>query len=163
MLEQWALHKPQTVKATSTHDLDPPPLAANDHPSVEGWCRTSDDRFPLSLWEVWLCTQLGVPIPDLIGSLRQCPCNAFQIDCFGDHLQTSQVKSAASQVHEWVVYRLGGILGSVGHKVKIHKITPATGKERGDLEIKDYVVLQKPQEQADRLPPPRTLILDFTN
>jgi hypothetical protein len=32
----------------------------------------------------------------------------------------------------------------------------------GDLEIKDYVVLQKPLEQADRLPPPRTLILDFT-
>jgi hypothetical protein len=30
------------------------------------------------------------------------------------------------------------------------------------MEIKDYVVLQKPQEQADRLPPPRTLILDFT-
>jgi hypothetical protein len=57
---------------------------------------------------------------------------------------------------------LGGIFGSVGHKVKIHKITPATGKERGDLEIKDYVVLQKPQEQADQLPPPRTLILDFT-
>jgi hypothetical protein len=42
------------------------------------------------------------------------------------------------------------------HRVKI------TGKERDDLEIKDYVVLQKPQEQADRLPPPRTLILDFT-
>jgi hypothetical protein len=67
-----------------------------------------------------------------------------------------------SQVHDWVVYRLGDILGSVGHKVKIHKITPATGKEQGDLEIKDYVVLQKPQEQADRLPPPRTLFLDFT-
>ena len=49
----------------------------------------------------------------------------------------------------------------MGHKVQIHKITPATGKERGDLEIRDYVVLQKPQEQA-RLPPPRTLILDFT-
>jgi hypothetical protein len=48
---------------------------------------------------------------------------------------------------------LGGILGSVGHKVKIHKITPATGKERSDLEVKDYVVLQKPQEQDDRLPP----------
>ena len=53
-------------------------------------------------------------------------------------------------------------MGSVGHRVKIHKITPTTGKERGDLEIKDYVVLQKPQEQADRLPPPRALILDFT-
>ena len=38
---------------------------------------------------------------------------------------------------------------------------PATDKERGDLEIKDYVVLQKPQDQSDRLPPPRILILDF--
>ena len=85
----------------------------------------------------------------------------FHYDSFGDHLQTCQVKSSASQVHDWVVYRLGVILGSVGHRVKIHKITPATGKERGDLEIKDYVVLQKPQEQADRLPP-RTLIVDFT-
>ena len=77
-------------------------------------------------------------------------------------MQTCQVKSAATQAHDWVVYRLGGILGSVGHRVKIHKITPATGKERGDLEVKDYVVLQKPHEQTDRLPPPRTLILDFT-
>ena len=41
-------------------------------------------------------------------------------------------------------------------------ITSTTGKERGDLEIKDYVVLQKPQTQANRLPPPRTLILDYT-
>jgi hypothetical protein len=67
-----------------------------------------------------------------------------------------------SQVYDWVVYRLGGIFGSVGHRVKIHKITSVTGKERDDLEIKDYVVLQKPQEQVDRLPPPRTFILDFT-
>ena len=56
-------------------------------------------------------------------------------------MQTCQVKSAVTQVHDWVVYRLGDILGSVGHRVKIHKITSATGKERGDLEIKDYVVL----------------------
>ena len=34
-----------------------------------------------------------------------------------------------------------GILGSVGHKVNIHKINPATGKERGDLEIKDYLLV----------------------
>ena len=77
-------------------------------------------------------------------------------------MQTCQVKSADSQVHDWVVYRLGDILGSVGHRIKIHKITPVTGKDRGDLEIKDYVDLQKPQAQADQLPPPRTLILDFT-
>jgi hypothetical protein len=88
--------------------------------------RTNDDRFPLALWEVCLYTHLGVPIPDLIGPLRQCPCNAFQIDYFGDHLQTCQAKSAATQVHDWVVYRLGGILGPVGHRVKMHNITPAT-------------------------------------
>ena len=34
--------------------------------------------------------------------------------------------------------------------------------QRGDLEIKDYVVMQKPQPQANRLPPPRTLIMDYT-
>jgi hypothetical protein len=189
MLEPWSLHKPQTVKATSTFDLNPPPLAPNDHPSVLtyemfalepgdppsrtltwkplGWLshvkrRTNDDRFPLSLWEVWLYTQLGVSIPDLIGPPRQCHCNTFQFDLFGDHLQTCQVKSADTQVHDWVVYKLSGILGSVGHRVKIHKITPAQGKERGDLEVRDYVILQKPQDGTDRLPPPRTLIMDFT-
>ena len=79
MLEEWSLHKPQTIKATSTQDLDPPSLAANDHPSVlphEMYAlepgdppsltltwkslgflshvkrRTNDDRFPLALWEV---------------------------------------------------------------------------------------------------------------
>ena len=39
---------------------------------------------------------------------------------------------------DWVVYKLGTLLGSVGHRVKIHKITPVTGKERGDIEIKDW-------------------------
>ena len=124
--------------------------------------RTIDDRFPIPLLEVWFCSTLGVPILALIAPSQRCSCNAFHYDAFGDHLQTCQVKSAASQVHDWVVYRLGGILGSEGHKVKIHKITPAKGKERGDLEIKDYSVLQKPQEQTDRLPPPSPLILDFT-
>ena len=56
-------------------------------------------------------------------------------------MQTCQVKSVDTQVNDWVVYRLGDILGSVGHRVKIHKITPATDKERDDIEIKDYVVL----------------------
>ena len=54
----------------------------------------------------------------------------------------------------------------MGHRVKINHIsnhiTPATGKERGDEEIRDYVVLQKPRDLTDCLPPPRTLILDFT-
>ena len=168
MLQQLAFHAPQTIKATSTQDLDPVPLAVNDHPSVLphemfaldpgdppsrtltwkplGFLshikrRTNDDRFPTPLWEVWLCSTLGVPIPDLIGPLRQCPCTAFQIVSFGDHFQTCHAKSAATQVHDWVVYRV---------------------KERGDIELKDYVVLQKPRDLTDCLPPPRTLILDFT-
>ena len=151
------------MKATSTQVLHPRPLANNAHPSVLphelyalepgempsrilSWKplgflshikrRTNDDRFPLSIWEVWFCSSLGVPIPALIGPPQQCTCNAFQYDMYGDHLQTCQVKSADSQVHDWVVHRLGDLLGSVGHRVKIHKITPATGKERGDLEIK---------------------------
>ncbi len=28
--------------------------------------RTNSDRFPLSLWEVWFCSTIGVPIPALI-------------------------------------------------------------------------------------------------
>eukprot|EP00001_Collodictyon_triciliatum_P160539 28208_3 len=119
--------------------------------------RTIGDRFPLSLWEVWFCSTLGVPIPELLRPAQRCACNAFHYDAFGDHFRLAKLSRRLTG--SLGVYRLGGILGSVGHKVKIHKITPATGKERGDLEIKDYVVLQKPQEQADRLPPPRTLIL----
>ncbi len=103
-----------------------------------------------------------MPTPALLGPPQQCACNAFAYDTFGDHLQTCQTKSAASQVHDCVVYKWGALLGSVGHRVKIHNITTATCKERGDLEIKDYVVMQKPQPQANCLPPPRTLIMDYT-
>ena len=51
------------------------------------------------------------------------------------------------------------MLGSVGHRVKVHKITRAVGNERGDIEIKDYVVL--PRGRNNCLPR-RLLILDFT-
>ena len=50
----------------------------------------------------------------------------------------------------------------MGHRVKIYKITPVTDKDRGDIEVKDYVVLQKHQSQDNLLPPSRTLIMDFT-
>ena len=143
MLQQLTLHSQQIIKSTSTQDLDPRPLANNDHPSILPfemyaiepvetpsrilkWSplgflsqikrRTIGDRFPLCLWEVWFCSTLDVSIPALIGPSQRCVCNAFDYDACGDHLQTCQVKSADSQVHEWVVYRLGGILGSVGHK-----------------------------------------------
>ena len=62
-------------------------------------CRTNDDRFSVSQWE-----------------------------SFGDYLQTCQTNSAASQVHDWVVYKLGTLFGSVGHRIKIHKITSVSCK-----------------------------------
>jgi hypothetical protein len=93
MLQQMTLHTEQIIKATSTKDLDPRPLGNNDHPSdlpfemytlepgeppsrTLNWKsgflshikrRTIGDRFPLSLWEVWFYSTLGVPIPTLIG------------------------------------------------------------------------------------------------
>ena len=93
---------------------------------------------------------------------KRCSEVVFQYDTYGDHLQTCQTQSVAFQTHDWVVYKVVVIFGSVGHKVKIHKITPGTDKERGDIEIKDYVVLQNPQGQDNRLTPPHTLIMDFT-
>jgi len=51
------------------------------------------------------------------------------------------------------------MLRSVGHRVKTHKVTPAAGNERGDIEIDNYVVLPRGE---DNLLPPRTLIMDFT-
>ena len=42
----------------------------------------------------------------------------------------------------WYISWTGTLFGSVGHRVKIHKITPVTGKEQGDLDRKVYVVLQ---------------------
>ena len=113
-------------------------------------------------WETWFSSILGVPISVLIGPAQQCSCNTFHYVTYGDHLQTCQTQSADLQAHDWVVYRLGALFGSVGHKVEIHKITPGTGKERGDIEMEDYVVFQKPEGQDTRLHPPRTLIVDFT-
>ena len=54
--------------------------------------------------------------------------NAFAYDPFGDHLQTCQTQSAASQVHDWVVYKLVTLLGSVGHRVKIHNNYTCNGQ-----------------------------------
>ena len=43
------------------------------------------------------------------------------------------------------------MLRSVVHRVKIHKVAPAVGNERENVEINDYVVL--PRGEDNRLPP----------
>ena len=45
-----------------------------------------------------------------------------------------------------VVDRVTSMLHSVGHRVKIHKVAPAVGNERDDVEIKDYVVFPPGQD-----------------
>ena len=54
---------------------------------------------------------------------------------------------------------MSSLFRSVGHRVKTHKITPAVGNERGDIEIGKYIVLPRGQ---DNLLPPRPLLLDYT-
>ena len=68
--------------------------------------------FRLLKWESFSCSNLGVSPPGLIGPVQQSVCNSFTYNSFGDHLQTCQVKSTDSKVHDWVVYKLGVILGS---------------------------------------------------
>jgi hypothetical protein len=57
------------------------------------------------------------------------------------------------------VYKLGALFGSGVHRVTLRstKLHRWLVKNGGDVGIKDYVVFQKPQEQDNRLPPPRTL------
>jgi hypothetical protein len=115
--------------------------------------------FPIPLWETWFCQSLGVPIPVLLENPRQCPCGQFSFDPYGDHIQTCQRQSVTLPAHEWIVYSLSLLVHSVGHRVKTHKITPATDNERGDIEIQDYVFF--PHGEDDRIPP-RTLVMDVT-
>jgi hypothetical protein len=89
MIQELVFHTQETIKVTGTQDLDPRFLSVNDHMSVLPhemyvsetsetpsliltWkplgflnhinCRTNNDRFPLSLWEVWFSSTFGVPI-----------------------------------------------------------------------------------------------------
>jgi hypothetical protein len=102
---------------------------------------------------------LGVPIPVFLENPRQCLCRQFSFDHYGSHIQTCQRQSASLPSNERIVYRFNLLLRSVGHRVKTYRITPATGNERGDIEIQDYVILTHGED--DRLPP-RTLVMDVT-
>ena len=55
--------------------------------------------------------------------------------------------------------KLSLLLRSVGHRVTTHKVTPATGNERGDIEIRDYVFLPRGEDNGIL---PHTLLIDVT-
>ncbi len=57
------------------------------------------------------------------------------------------------------MYNLSLLFRSVGHRFKPHKVTPAAGNGRGDIETKDYVVLPRGEDNPI---PPHTLIMDVT-
>ena len=52
--------------------------------------------------------------------------------------------------HDWTVYKISSVLGSIGHHIKTvtRKITPAVANERGDIVIKDCVVLPDGQDNC---------------
>jgi hypothetical protein len=176
-----------TFHTTLGQDLNPRSCEGNDHPSVLShemmtidpggkptrmltWksttfihhiqSRSHNDRFPLPLWETWFWQSLGVPIPVLLENPRQCPCRQFHFDPSDDDIQTCQCQPTTLPPHEWIVYRLSLLLSSVGHRVQTHRITPAAGNERGDNEIKDYVILLCGED--DKLPP-HTLVMEVND
>jgi hypothetical protein len=118
----------------------------------------SHDDLPITLRDLVL-SKSRCSHTNLVRKSRQCPCRQFNFDPYGDHIQTCQRQSATLPAHEWIVYKFSLFLCSVGHRVKTHRITPADDNERGVIEIKDYVIL--PRGEDDRLPP-RTLVIHVT-
>jgi hypothetical protein len=157
IVHQLVFHTQKIIPTTSIQDLNPRPCVDNtnvsDLPFEMEAIEPGDGEIPTRklTWKPlgWLSHIKSRTIDDL-----------FPLELW-IHTLMNLWKSVDPQVHECVSYKLDSLLDSVGHKVKIHKITSATGKERGDIEIRDYVVLQKLQEQDNRLSPTHTLILDF--
>ena len=65
------------------------------------------------------------PVTDLVSKFRHLLdllnsvyTRVFQYDKYGDHVQTYQTQLLVLPSHDWVVYNLGPLLGSVGHKGK---------------------------------------------
>ena len=108
----------------------------------------------------YLCGRLGF-LQVLVFPFQPCQQSLLNVlvDPYGDHIQTCQRQSAALPTHEWIVHRLSLLFRSVGHRVKTHKVTPVVGNDRDDIEVKDYVIY--PRGEDDRLPP-RTLMMDVT-
>jgi hypothetical protein len=130
MLQKLTLHFQQIIKTTSTQDLDPRPLTNHDHPSIlpfemyvieSGetpshilkWSpvgflrhikrRTIDDRFPLSLSEVWFSSTLGLPIPALIGPFQRCSCNAFDYESMMFAEITYRLAKLSRRIHRFMI------------------------------------------------------------
>ena len=57
------------------------------------------------------------------------------------------------------MYTLSLLLRLVGHRVSTHTVTPVADNEYGDIEIRDYVV--SPRGEENRIPP-HTLLMDVT-
>ncbi len=143
---------------TSEEDLNPRPCTVNDHPSVLAHeMMTIEPGEKRTLILTWKTTVFISHIQSRSHDDRFPIPLCF--DHYGDHIQTCQCQSAALPAHEWIVYRLSLLLRSVGHRVKTHRITPVADNGRGDIEIQDYVILSRGED--DRIPP-RTLVMDVT-
>ena len=62
-------------------------------------------------------------------------------------MSVSICNTTTVRIIEWIVSRkkydkLSLFCRSVGHRLKIHKVTPAVVNECGDIDMKDYVILE---------------------
>jgi hypothetical protein len=96
--------------------------------------------FPL--WQTFVCTTIGVPVPVLAALPTQpnlprvkCGCKQFDLDFYGDHVSTCKSHSGATKSHDWMVGQLRPLFQTTGHKVKTQGITQSSGLKRGGLEI----------------------------
>ena len=57
------------------------------------------------------------------------------------------------------MYKISLLLRSIGHRVKTHNVTSTDDNERGDIEIKDYAIFPRGEDDTLR---PLTLVMDVT-
>ena len=175
-MEQLSLHCPQKIVATEDSSalreemraLEPQeenakarnliwkPMSWLGHISPKG----PEAAWVLPLWQTFVCTALGVPVPVLAALPTQpnlprvkCGCKQFDLDFYGDHVSTCIAHAGATKSHDWMVGQLRPLFQTTGHKVKTQGITQSSGLKRGDLEIINYL-----QDAAGK----RNLVIDVS-
>jgi len=111
--------------------------------------------WPLDLWQTFISTSLGAPVPILVHHPRTlCACRKHNLGNQPDHVQCCPSVGATTQAHDWAITQLQPLFRSLGHAVRVQTaVTASKGNQRGDVEIKDYLR----HNGVDR-----TLVFDFS-
>jgi hypothetical protein len=92
----------------------------------------------ISLWQT-SSTYMGAQIPAIAEKpLATCGCRTFQLDPFGDHLNTCTAHSGVKTVHDWMVDQVPDFFRTT-HKVKTQDVVKSRGQTCGDIELSGYL------------------------